>query len=274
MRDEGPEIVIRPSSASIWNDCPRRQAARVFKHLVEDAGYQLATRTFKHIGAAIGTAVHAGAESLNRARMAESRPDVDEAIDRALLSFGEEMVTDEILWDQMSPHPGTAQKQIDKMVRRYRSDVLKTDMKPLAVEQRLEGKINSRVIVSGKLDSLVMYPYTLADVKTGTRRRNNASQYGLYSPLARANGFQVEKIVEEYVPRVQVNAEQPPLQRVEIDPAYAEDAALRTVEIIVAQVDAFMQTGDPASFPSNPNSALCSNKFCPAHGTKFCKDWI
>jgi hypothetical protein len=35
-----------------------------------------------------------------------------------------------------------------------------------------------------------------------------------------------------------------------------------------------IRPGDPWAFQSNPNSVLCGERFCPAWGTDFCRDWM
>ena len=48
---------------------------------------------------------------------------------------------------------------------------------------------------------------------------------------------------------------------------------MATVRKIVQDVKLFRETQDPWSFVANPNSFLCSDKFCPAFGSKFCGAW-
>lgn len=241
--------------------------------LLVSKGYELRAIP-QHIGAVIGTAVHHGVSTMLERKMVtgELTPPA-EARDAALASLDEQIKAMYVTWDQESPEVNTAARQVDRMLARYRVDV-GFDAVPVAIEKRLEVTLQPGVILSGQVDQITIYPGHLRDVKTGKRRAWNTPQYGCYSAIGRAHGYDIATIIEDYIPRVSVRAEQPPVQQIEIDRRHAEKVAKHTVKEAVRQIQEFDQTGDPIAFPANPSSALCRDTFCPAWGTKFCKEWI
>jgi isopentenyl phosphate kinase len=49
--------------------------------------------------------------------------------------------------------------------------------------------------------------------------------------------------------------------------------AARTISRLKLWVAEFRRTNDIEAIPANPMSQLCTNRFCAARGTEFCKSW-
>lgn len=260
-------IVIRPSSLTGYQDCPRRTAARLFRAEVEDAGYSLRD-TPNGIGAAVGTATHSGAHVTLKARIdvGEWASEAD-AEDAAIASL-REGVAEGIEWDQVSPTANTAEKQVRRQLRAWRHFVA-PQFVPEHVEVRLEADMGGGVTVSGQVD--VAAGQVIRDLKTGRVARANGSQYGMYSLLWQAHGHTINGLIEDYVPRAPISKLQPePITR-EIDIADAEAAAMAIAKRMVADLAVFREKGDPWAFIANPASQLCGSRWCPAWGTAFCR---
>lgn len=264
-------LVIRPSSTNTWFDCEARTAARSYPYLVISKGYEL-RRLPKHVGAVVGTGTHAGAEFMQRKRLADAElGKTSEAVEYAIAKMEEEIAENEVCWDDATPRFNEAQTQVQRMVHVYRRDVAEK-IRVVAIEERLEGMVSENLMISGKADLITILPGMLRDTKTGKRRSYCLPQLGSYSSLTRAHGHEVEKVGVDYVPRVAVNKEQPGVETLEFPREIAEATALRTIKRMDVAIREFQQTGDLRVFARNPNSGLCSNRFCPLHGSKACPE--
>lgn len=276
--DLGPRV-IRPSSLTTADACGRRYAARHMAEIVEAAGYVLNRSMRRHIGAAVGTAVHAGAAYTLTAKKTDGTLGNDgEAEDRAQESLIDELEGETQYDDTTAAFP-VAKRQVQRMVRSYRR-FLAPDLVPLTVEERLTIDVGDGFQVSGQADGVVAGdPHEeIRDLKTGTRARANAAQYGAYAIVYRTHGYQVRTLVEDYLARVRIDREQPPPVAIPVDVAIAAQHAMETIERIKAWTAEFERRAADATarppnlaFPANPADPLCSPKFCPAWGTEFCK---
>lgn len=271
--------VIRPSSLSTYADCPRRYAATHLGGIVQEAGYNLEASLRSHIGAAVGTAVHAGAaytleyklhhgDDLGNAIEAEERAD---AALKAEVQFAPQ-------WDETTASLSTAQQQVRRMVRSYRKHLAPT-LTPLIVEERLEVDVGGGWRLSGQMDGVMAGDPSeqVRDLKTGTRRRANGLQYGAYAVILHSHGHPIRSIVEDYLARVRLDREQPPPQAFPVEVAPAAQEAWETIAAIKSAADEFTNLAADASarpphlaFRANPASGLCSQRFCKAWGTTFC----
>lgn len=274
LGDEDDEITIRPSSTSKYPDCNRRGAARAFPELIIGMGIQL-RQTPSHIGAVIGTSVHAGGAHIMKQKMEHGVTPATSiegayAAQEAFLQQLDE--GKDISWDGDTPQRSDGSRQIDRMVKAFHVGVAPSAV-PIAVEARFEGRFGPGVIVSGQMDQITVLPGKLKDLKTGKFKGWNLPQYGLYLPLGRAQGFQLTEIEEDYIKRVALKKEQPPVEHITIPAVRAQQAAVAIVNLMVDQLRRFQETQDPWTFIANPSSMLCQDRFCPAWGTEFCQEW-
>jgi hypothetical protein len=268
MTDSEGRIRIRASALSTVPDCTRRVAAKIFADDVRAAGYTLRELP-PGIGAGIGQGCHdAAAYALGRKIETGELGNETEAEQRGLERLSQE-VGGGCIWDATSPDLNIAQKQVLRMTRTYRKHVAPT-VEPVAVEEEMTAPFGEDILVTGHADC--REPRRISDLKTGTQRRVNGYQYGTYSLLARANGHEIDELVEHYVPRVRVSNEQPQPESHPYNVADAEIAAYSLIRRLADDLTTFRETGEVWSFIANPMSVLCSDKFCPAWGTEFCRD--
>lgn len=258
--------IIRASSLPSYADCPRRTAARVFRSDVLAAGYSLAERP-PGIGAAVGTATHAGAAAALKHKVNEGVLAPDRDSEELAMVALRDATTDGVTLDDVSPTMLIAERQVLRQLRTWRAQVA-PQIVPTHVEVRINAEFGD-VTVSGQPD--VAVNGAIHDLKTGRVQRANGAQYGTYSLLWRAHGHDVSALIEDYVERAPLKREQPPAISTEIDVAEAETAATAIIKRMTADLDAFRCTGDPWSFVANPASMLCGEKWCPAWGTDFCR---
>lgn len=266
-------IVIRASSTSSYPDCPRREATKIFGRQIEAAGYQLNPRR-NHIGAVVGTGVHGGmGASLTHKMMHGDMVDEETAIGAGITAMRTSMEQEgEIVWDGVTPEANTAEQQVIRGVKAFRS-YCAPRIDPQLVELRFEATYQGRYVISGQPDYFTK-DGTLGDLKNGKTRRENGPQYGVYSLLlgSQEEPIQVKQMVENFIPRVDLRKAPPVPQAVAYQLEVAEERAHHVLGLIVQHYEEFERTGDRWAFPSNPSSMLCSPKYCPAFGTSFCRE--
>jgi hypothetical protein len=273
--------VIRCSALTGWPDCPRRGAARLFWREITAAGYQL-HHTVRSIGAAIGTAVHRGAavELGEKARSGKLPPE-SVALDAANETMRDQ-IREGVTYD--GPTGAThnqlqAERQVISMARVYHGQVA-PGINALLVEERLEAEVAPGLVLSGAADTIAREPGAIRDLKTGLRRSTHAPQLGGYSLLARSNNLPIEQAGIDFIQRVAIARPQPDAVSTSVPIEQAETAASNVVRHIAGSLEVFrhgdaerrIMPGDPWAFLANPNSVLCSPKYCPAFGTEFCKE--
>jgi hypothetical protein len=273
--------IVRASSLSGYPDCPRRAAAKVFRADVEAAGYELRPLPGS-VGAAVGTAVHAGAAMMlhEKAASGDLAPE-SAATDCAAEQVRETALAEGLNYDRETATLNEAVTQAVRMTRAYRR-VIAPGVEPVLVEERLEAQVSPSVVLSGQSDVIAREPGRVRDLKTGKIRGNHKPQLGAYALLARSNGIDVDvkEVAEDFVRRVATARPQPEPQTFLHDLAAAETAAVSILRHIEGDITAFrngdlarhLLPGDPWAFPANPNSKLCSEKWCPAWGTAFCRE--
>ena len=254
---------IRASALPSWSDCPRRGATNLFRKLIRDAGYEF-SETPHGVGAAIGTGVHKGAAHM----LASKRDHLPPVPVKELKEIGVEAYRSEIrdgmMFDSTSPNHNKAEKQIGELVGIYQSEILPVVM-PVDIEVSLSSKTAPMIEVTGHPD--VMCGAEIRDLKCGRTDTVYFAQMGGYSLLAQGNGRpRPERLIIDWLPR----KEMIPEIRV-YDVALCEQLAKSTVKQITGQLQAFLKSGDKEVFPMNPMSILCSDKYCPACGSRWCQ---
>jgi hypothetical protein len=266
------ETVIRPSSLPAWNDCARRVAANeLLRGELEAKGIKL----YHHkadVGAAIGHALHAGAADLLKAKRDGNTGTIPHATAVAVVAFRQE-IKDGCNYDKK---PGVtsaqeAEKHIGRMIFVYQQQVLPL-IDPDYIEEELRADVGDGFVLVGHPDTIEVSP-TLRDLKSGADTWPAGAQLGGYILLAKANEFEIGKAVIDYIPRVSIDKPQPPAEQIEYDVTQCRREAARTIRRIKAAVSEYRETGDIEAIPANPMSALCSNRWCTARGTEFCKSW-
>lgn len=263
------DTIIRASSTSSYPDCPRRGASRMFENEIKAMGYEL-RRLPPHIGAVTGTATHVAvywalAEKITTGELGNQAEAEGRAMDSLKASTAEG-----VMWDGVTTTMNTAQLQVVRQSRTYRQHISAT-LSPLMVEQRIEAPSGDGITVSGQIDVYDERGTLVGDLKTGKMIRWNAPQYGTYSRLLRTDGKEVKRIEEHYVPRVPLDQDQPRPEIIPYDIGAAERASASIIKHIAQDLAEFRRTGNPDTFLANPMSMLCTDKFCNAWGTAWCR---
>lgn len=271
-------ILVRSSSLSGYPDCPRRAATKLFQREIEAAGYTLRSLP-SNVGAAVGTGVHAAAALLLKEKAANGNlPPLNVATDAAVEEL-RNAVNQGITWDKETPVLNEAELQVARMVQVYRHQIAPM-VDPLIVEERLEAQVSPAIVLTGQSDVIAREPGRVRDLKGGKVMGMHAPQIGSYSLLARSNAIDVTDAVVDWIPRVPLKKPQPDAVTYHYDVSIAETAAVNVLRHIESDLATFrtgdmerhLLPGDPWAFVANPSSKLCSAKWCPAHGTAFCRE--
>jgi len=269
--------IIRPSSLSGYGDCPRREAAKLFRFEIEAAGFLL-RETATGIAPVLGTAVHEGAADILRTKLKTGEPgSLDSGTEVGIESLNQAMQKGAV-FDTKTETRRVAEKQVRRMVRVFHEQ-LAPKIAPIAVETRLEAKIEDGFVLGGTADNETIEPGAIRDLKTGVASRTHAAQLGAYSLLSRSHGRLIHHGKVDFIQRVAPNKEQPPAVTTTYPVKDIEQLAISRVRRVIGDLKEFRARvehdfGPPEyAFDVNPMSSLCSDKWCPAWGTSFCKEW-
>jgi hypothetical protein len=112
------KINIRASMLPSYFDCARRAASKQYANEIKSAGYELRNLN-PSVGAALGTAVHAGTEHMHRVKMATGDiGELRDAVQKAIESF-DAGTLDGAEWDDTTTNPAAAHFQIRRMLAAY-----------------------------------------------------------------------------------------------------------------------------------------------------------
>lgn len=272
-------LVVRASSLSMLADCPRRWAARHLGQEVADAGFPLrATPTT--VGSTVGTAVHAAAaDALTAVMHGADLPTAREAADRAAAEFDDQIgKAGEVVWDANTRNRDVAMQQIPRMVTAWLHGPAPT-LRPVAVEERIEAPLDDDgtvvdVLLSGQAD--VCEDELIHDLKTGAAHRSHLPQVGAYALLRRAQGAEVSRLTVDFIKRGSIRQPQPMAEVHTMPVGVAEAAAWAALREIRRLTAAWRANAwrDPTVWLANPQSILCGDRYCPAWGTRWCREHI
>lgn len=267
--------IARPSSLDGYADCARRIVAKDLRHIVEHVTGVELRQLAPHIGASVGIAVHAAAQFTLSTKLQSHGQDLgkqDEA-DAVAIDRLREHVAGGVIWDQATSRLNDAEKQVQRMGKKYRRAVA-PKVNVVFVESRETVDAGDGWLMSGQADIVAREPNQIRDLKSGKTMGFHMAQLGSYSLIYRGAGVvgDIEHLVIDHVPRTVLSQSQADPVEIVYDVALAENIAARRLADMKNDVGRFMETGDPAEFVANPSSMLCKSKFCPAWGTKFCRE--
>lgn len=271
-------ITLRPSILPTFADCERRAIAQLFPKLLAEANFKV-RQLDRSIGAVIGTGVHRGVEMMLRAKIDTGTVgSLSDSLDAAVDQAREERKLG-AFFDDATPSADDIPRQMSKMLASYRTYVASV-INPAYVEMRLEAEFADGFIVSGQTDVLCQETNSdIRDTKTGKVVRSYLVQLGAYDLIQTAHGYTVGSLYADWVPRVRVTKDQPRPMTQSYDRDVARNAAWATMTRAVEVINDFQARTQSGSAPpehaalANPSSMLCAEKWCPAWGTSFCKEW-
>lgn len=261
---------IRCSTLPDYADCSRRAAVKLFKNDIRRAGFEV-RQTGTGAAAAVGTAFHKAAEILLRQKMETGTlASLADATDAGIEAF-KTAAQDGPEWDAKTPDAGAAAAQIIMLTAAFHQ--VAQDITPVALELELTADMGDGYELTGHIDLVAQREtgVSVDDYKTGKPGRPYHAQLGGYSLLARSHGYNVIDTGIYTIPRGSIKKPQaaPEYHTYAVD--ITERTAAATLDRIKVDHAAFLASGNEYIFPANPSSMLCSEKYCPAHSTNFCR---
>lgn len=260
-------VVLRASSLPTYADCARRAAASLFTRQINEAGFDI-RQTKQSIGGIVGTQFHKTAAEVLKARM-EGETDFYKLVNRAMKRVDPAEFEQPTEWDQTTPDQEAAESALEKITRAWLP--LGMTLQPRAVERELRQDLDDGFELLGHVDVITADGW-VRDHKTGHVKPEPQAQLGAYALLAEKHGLgPISHVAADWVKRVGKNTAQVAPVTLQYEAAECKSAANRVVDQIKQDFSAFQQSGNPWEFMANPQTMMCSEKYCPAWGTKFCK---
>ena len=273
-------ISFRSSSLTSFESCPRMFGA---KWLVDNklAG-QFAPDlrpTKQNVGAAVGSAVHAGHAFLMDALKNSGNHGTEQrkhhAVDVARAELDKIMTGQPIIVDNTCKNALAADHAVAKIMAQMYLDY-RPDVEPLMVERGFKaiwrykrGGVEQQVRITGTID-LYLLDETLPDLKTGRWRPAPYAQLGTYRNLLELRGYPVRDLHARYYKRVSAGTQQPAAEIIPIDKEEATAHAKLTACTAHRDMSRTLKTGSPVHLMARYDHPLCDPRFCPAFGTSFC----
>lgn len=262
------QFIIRASALPNFTDCQRRGAAALRGITNPRAdGYTLAATLH-------GSVVHdAVAKILTGGYVLDS----NSALDRQITDDYNAAIKDagRVVFDSTTPsradgawQAATAALAIaDKLLEDFGClDGIEASGELRDKFQAVEKQITTPLINGGKMTGHLDVLTTdgrLIDYKTGMRLQCYPPQLGAYAFMARRAGLVVNTLEHWHLPRSKKQGIAPTIYRYDVE----ESIAIAEAVVLAAQTT---HNQPLQSILPNPQSILCSAKFCPLHSTKEC----
>jgi hypothetical protein len=271
-------ISIRVSMLPSYADCPRRAAAKQWRRLIVDKGFDL-----RELEKPIGTAVGDGGHEIARLLCIAKRDGIA-VMDYDVIDAGIEKFRDSsangILFDETTSNKNDAEKQVQMLGRSFCAQVLPNVMPEIVECHDGSGQEVTRSARFEDRITITMHPdletrdNTIEDWKFGKLFPYTVPQLGGYSLGRHSNGSpRPVGLTMWHLPRTSLKKAFPGASPHKYDVALCEKAAFATISRACADVTKFQESGEPWCFPANPLSMMCSDKYCPAWGSNFCEVW-
>lgn len=274
---EDGSVNLRMSSLPTFNDCARRAAFRQFAPIIKEVTGIEAPPSKSSRAARIGHALHKKIELLLTAKMDPEFYDEElvKLATRNVLLTGpdkrqetdnDEPAFDDLPEDEDIPDAETAEKILANMDDAVTE--LVQQIEPAAMEASISALIEG-LNCTGHPDILTT-DKAIVDNKShkGTEPKNYIGQFGGYGAILLEQGEEVRALKQQNFQRLKTK--QSPLRTTEYDVDAAVRHARNTIGRTANNLETFIDTGNPESFNANPQSPLCSKKWCDAWGTPWC----
>lgn len=250
------DIRIRPSAVESFYGC----AYQWGKTFLEGIS------SIPNSRAAIGTAIHAGAEAMWKEAMDSGKkdPNLSMMTDAAMEAWKEETQKGLQMGDNESE--GSCAMEIVKGTQAFIEDIVPFTSIPKGVEKFYKIELQHPLVaeIGGTIDYIT--DNTIGDLKTSKRKsgpEGHTVQQSLYTHLARSNGVKVEnnliqQVVLKKEPEGAILKLEPDVEQAK----YLVNTILDTLEVVVKDVAPIETILRP-----NPKHVFCSERFCAHYRT-------
>ena len=278
QKNAGPRMIkVRCSMLPRCLDCMRAAACGQFPDIINEAGYVLNEKT-TGIYTAVGIGTHEAARYMLSHKITHgSLPPAGECIGSGIAEYWRKLEEFEsVVYDDATPSQDVGAYQINVMTKAFYRDVAPRLQFPENatpenhLEMFLRARIGDDAELSGHPD--IYTGLSIVDTKSGTQLRPVQTQVGGYINLLTANKRRKpENAIIVHLPRTRKDKVYPGTGFASYPVNFCANESWYLVNQVVRDVKNFIKSGNPASFQANPQSTLCSRKYCRAYGTKFCE---
>lgn len=244
--------------------------------MLEEAGFHPPKSERSGAAAVVGTAAHAFAMRILEAKIAGSDISgvdaslISEAKDAANDSISKELSERGVEWDA-EIHSRDKAFQLVMALGSVFAEFADT-FNPVEVEFSMSGLLakgegsSPSVYLSGHGD-IREVDNRIRDLKFGRKAAGYQFQLGGYAILSKAEGKDATGLTIDHFPRKKTIE----YKRSDYNTMACGSEAFKLLQRTIESVRAFERSGSPNCFHANPSSQLCSQKWCPAFGTPFCR---
>ena len=265
-------LTIRCSSLPGFQNCMRREIASQYPEFLGESGFKFSGKKTTGAYSLVGTGSHAAGQYMLAEKIKKGVVSDKRSWEYGIAEFEKEFVKhEEVEFDKIIYNKDSAIKHIIRFTKIYFEDVASkirfhADSKPEnCLELSLKNQIRNYKI-SGHVD--VYNGKTIFDSKFEAKIKPHHSQLGGYGLLIGKDNF--NNLVVNNLPRVGLDKPYPGTTNIVYDKMFCMAEAWSIINRVIDCIEIFKEKRLPSCFPANPNSYLCSKKYCKAHGTKFC----
>lgn len=277
------DIVIRASSLPSVSDCMRRTVYKGFGNrrgrmveILKEAGFNPPESEKSGAAALVGTSAHAFSMTILEAKIAghdiSGAPEalISDAKDAANDAIAKELSDRGVEWDAEIQNRDKAFQLVMSLGAAFME--FADTFNPMEVEFSMSGLLAKKdgdspaIYLSGHGD-IREVDFRIRDLKFGRKAAGYQFQLGAYAILSKAEGKDANGLTIDHFPR----KKQVEYRRSDYDTMACGSEAFKLLQRTIESIKAFEKSGNPGCFHANPSSQLCSQKWCPAFGTKFCK---
>lgn len=255
------------------NNCMRRAIGNQYSKMLYEFGFKIRPIITTGAYAIVGTGSHSAARHLLIQKMHGKTISLSHAIDFGISEYEiEGKKYEKIEYDKVVYNKEAGILHIKKFTQAYYTDIVPKMSFPDKAKpnDHLELTLKKTFMgfnLSGHVD--VWTGNSICDTKTGAKKMAYHSQLGGYGLLIGESMF--KKLYINWLPRVSLSKPYPGTKIIAYDKKFAMTEAYTTIVRIIDAINKFKSTPKPSCFPANPNSYLCSEKYCRAYGTNFCE---
>lgn len=269
-------ITLRASALDSWNECPRRAYARMFREDLNDRGVPV--DNFRpNYNTLVGSCVHTLAAHSAKGRK-EQVADWFASQRQGIEQEGTIIESTDTVDGWNDAHE-QATRILRKISKHPAIKQMREGSEDLLVENQMRHEFPS-LTLTGRADLFNKDSGTLLDVKCSAKNKapRHDAQLGAYSLLLHYDKkWETKRSAIVWMPVVKLSKPQPDPVEVEYSPAATMNHAVvtagearRIIEQAHAKAEKHGREVQGGDLPANPNSQMCSKKFCPAFGTSFC----
>ena len=281
MSNAGNVTILRCSYLSGWQDCPKRNVAKVLRDWIHNNTEYILRIPMNNVSGLVGTASHEANIHILEIKMTmgvNTKQDLNDGIEKGIIDFHKKV--NEIVnvdYDKTTPSDNVAEKQIIKITTAYFNGIA-PEVMPIGLEKRLECNLDKAVSIenlsynftlSGQPD--IVTKYAIRDIKTGKNAQTSHAQLGAYSLITKSHGENSPvNCIIDHVPRVGAKTVQPAPESYSYKAELCENEAKAAISRATWDLATILHYKDPAKIACNTSSMLCSEKYCTCYKTDFC----